>query len=251
MKKLYQRIRDSLLHLIYPAFCIHCEELLPPSGIVLCNGCSTLLEMFDPDERCARCFNIVSANDQCGHCAKKSSLFYKTGAVFPYMGPAASIIKKMKYGNQSYLAKGAGAFIITQFERMDWVIPDAIVPVPISFFHWLDRGFNQSFLLAKELAAALQVPVWNALRRSGPSLSQAGLTLEQRKLLAKKQFKLKRNYPIADKNILLIDDVITSGSTLNRCAEALYEQCPQSLSAFTFCKTEQEIGVEDNLLFRL
>ncbi len=239
MKNWLPKLRDSLMHLVYPASCIHCGEQLGPGASVLCDPCGSLLEMLDPEERCPRCFNLQGADGHCRYCAKNPSIFYRTGAVFSYMGPPASIIKKMKYGCQPHLAKGAGAFLIAQFEKMDWSMPDAIVPVPVSFFHWLERGFNQSTLLANELAKVLQVPVWDALKRSGPSLSQAGLTLEQRKLLGKKQFKLKGNYPIEDKNILLIDDVMTSGSTLNRCAEAIYQKCPQTLSALTFCKTEK------------
>lgn len=240
MKKIIQSIGHSFLHLIYPSTCIHCNESLPPDSAILCSPCGSLLELLEPAERCVRCFNLkADAEAHCKHCAKHPTLFYRTGAAFNYIGPPATIVKKMKYGCQPHLAKGAGAFLIAQFERMDWSLPDAIMPVPITFFHWLERGFNQSVLLANELAAALQIPVWNALQRTGASVSQAGLTLEQRKLLEKKQFKLKGNYPIEDKNILLLDDVMTSGTTLQRCAEVIYEKCPQSLYAFTFCKTEE------------
>jgi ComF family protein len=240
MKKIIQDLKHSFLHLVFPASCIHCHELLAPDSSVLCSGCATLLELLDPEDRCVRCFNLKTNREaHCRYCVKHPTIFYRTGAVFSYTGPPASIVKKLKYGCQPYLAKGAGAFLIAQFERLNWPIPDAIVPVPISFFHWLDRGFNQSVLLANELASALQIPVWHALKRSGSSLSQAGLSLEQRKLLGKKQFKIKGNYPIEDKHILLLDDVMTSGTTLTRCAEVLYEKCPQSLYALTFCKTEE------------
>jgi ComF family protein len=239
MIKLLEEIKHSLLHLVYPSSCLHCQELVPPATPLLCPPCASLLELLVVEERCPICFNVkAEILSHCPFCAKHPSLFLRTAAAFNYLGPAASIIKKMKYGCQPHLAKGAAAFLIAQFVELDWPIPDAIVPVPISFSHWLSRGFNQSTLLAMELSKALQVPVWEALKRSGCSVSQAGLTLEQRRLLGDKQFQLKKSFAIEDKKILVIDDVMTTGTTLNRCAEALYEKCPAALYALTFCKTD-------------
>ena len=75
------------------------------------------------------------------------------------------------------------AFLVAQLDRLGWPMPDAIIPVPLSFGRWLERGYNQSALLADEMGALLQCPVWNALKRKSGDFSQAALSLEQRKAL--------------------------------------------------------------------
>lgn len=239
MRRLFRELKNSLMHLCYPIGCLHCEELLAPDGTFLCDACGSLLQQLEGEERCQSCFNLRSqTSTHCPYCQKRPSLYYRSAAVFPFVGPAASMVKKMKYSGRPYLAKGMGAFMAAQFVQLEWPIPDAIIPVPISFSHWLSRGYNQSALLAQELANILQVPVWPILKRSGLGISQAGLTLEQRQQLEDRQFSLKNSFPIQDKVLLVIDDVTTSGSTLQKCAETLYERCPTSLYALTFCKTE-------------
>ncbi len=240
MSPLLKKLKNSLLHLVYPLHCLHCDELIIDDQSVFCKSCTSLLELIDPEERCPFCFGLNDAikAKHCSYCAKKDyQLFYRVGSAFEYRGPAASLIKKLKYANQPYLASGAGAFLAIQFDRLQWPLPDAIIPVPLSFTHWVERGYNQSELLAKSMAHFLQVPVWNAIRRHSGDYSQAGLTLSQRKSLKGKYFKLKETYSLHDKTLLIIDDVMTTGSTLQKCAEVLLEGYPASLYAMTFCQT--------------
>jgi ComF family protein len=143
----------------------------------------------------------------------------------------------MKYGNQRYLAEGMGAFLFAQFEQLGWPIPDMIVPVPISWLRRMDRGFNQSLLLAKELANYIDCPCEDILKRRSGDFSQAALSLEQRQGLVGDSFYLSDKANIKGKTILVIDDVLTSGSTLHRCAEALMEGVPNRLYGLTFCRT--------------
>lgn len=164
-------------------------------------------------------------------------MIYRRAAALEYVGPATTLIKCLKYSKQSYLAKGGGAILMAQFDRLGWPLPDAIVPVPLAWTHFLIRGYNQSALLAKEMAHLLNLPVWEALKRISGDYSQAALNLKQRKQLTLKNFKLKKGFPIADKTLLLIDDIMTSGSTLHRCAEALAKGLPARLYALTLCCT--------------
>jgi ComF family protein len=142
----------------------------------------------------------------------------------------------MKYAQQPYLAKGAAAFMVAQWANLEWPMPDIVVPVPMSFTHWLERGYNQSELLAKEIATLLDRPMVNALGRKSGDYSQAGLSISQRRSLEGSRFYLRSNQLLYDKTILLIDDVITSGTTLNRCAEALMEGHPGVVYGLSFCK---------------
>lgn len=242
MRQWLNKLKDSFLHLLYPPHCLHCKQLISHAQPLYCDTCASLCEFINPSECCPVCFgpadDYTAESNRCLSCkGQPALLFCQMGAVFDYLGPAASLIKKLKYANQPYLAKGAGAFLAAQFQRLEWPVPDAIIPVPLSFTHWLDRGYNQSELLANSLADFLQVPVWKALKRRSGDYSQAGLTWSQRQALASKKFKLKKNYSLQDKTLLLIDDVMTTRSTLYRCAEILLEGCPSRLYALTLCRT--------------
>ncbi len=161
------------------------------------------------------------------------------GAAFDYDGPAASLVKCLKYGNQYYLARGMASFLMVQFDRLKWPMPDVLIPMPIAFTHWLERGYNQSTLLAEEMGRLLQRPVWNTLKRRSGDFSQAALNLEQRKEVNNQHFQVKKGFPLQGKILLIIDDVMTSGLTLKSCTEILYLEDPAALYALTFCRASK------------
>ncbi len=239
MNALWQACKNSLYHLLYPSRCLHCQDFIPPETSLLCSSCASLLELIDPEERCQTCFAIKQNefSEHCRNCQENPTLFYQTAAAFDYIGPAATLLKKLKYSNQPYLARGLAAFLTAQFDQLSWPLPDALIPVPISFSRWLERGYNQSALIAEEMAKLLNVPVLNVLKRHSGDFSQAGLTLNQRRRLEGKSFILKKNHSLTDKTLLLIDDVMTSGTTLSKCAECLMESSPACLYALTVCQT--------------
>lgn len=238
ISKFWQNLSHSWLHLFYPSSCLHCQTLLPPSDPLLCQNCLSHLDFIDPISRCPICFN--SSEDPtfpCEECTHTPPFYTKAASVFDYIGPAATFVKKLKYSNQPYLAKGMAAYMLLQFDRLQWPLPDAIIPVPIPFSRWLSRGYNQSALLAEEISRYLNRPVLNAIKRTSGDFSQAGLNFEQRKSLEKGKFKIKKNQALAGKTLLLIDDVMTTGMTLHRCAETLIEGNPSALYALSFCRT--------------
>jgi len=240
LKNLAKNLHNSLTHFVYPAHCLYCHNFLPPAAPVLCHSCASELKLLDPIEHCQKCFNFnLEANHPiCHECLQRPSLFNKVGAAFNYEGPAAELVKQLKYYNQSYLAQGMAAFLVLQFDLLKWPLPDLIVPVPISKLHAIERGYNQSALLAVHMQKMLKVSIDNkALSHRSNTFSQSSLTLVQRKNLATKSFVLNKKANVTDKIILLIDDVMTSGLTLQRCAEALSAGGPKSIYGLTFCHT--------------
>lgn len=245
---LLSSLKKSLLHLFYPSRCIHCRCLLNPDARILCELCSELLEPIDPSERCPGCFCPLPENtsEKCTECMHDPSPFYRTGSVFEYNGPAASLVKKLKYGNRPYLAGGMGAFLFAQFNRLNWSVPDACVPVPLSRMHRFERGYNQSELLARELGRYLDCPFRNLLKRKSGDFSQAVLSGDARKSLDSTSFRPVSRNLIEGKTLLLIDDVSTTGSTLRRCGEVLAENGAGLLYALTFCRTSTTPSEIDN-----
>lgn len=234
MKKRLLSLASSFFYLIYPSTCIHCSVLLGNDFSVLCESCLHLMDLIDPAMRCSFCFSEYQ-ND-CLECKHTPSLFAGIATAFDYVGPAATLIKKLKYGNQPYLAEGCSGFLAAQFLRLEWPMPDVIIPVPISRTRQWTRGYNQSLLLSQGLSKILNIPVQDSIKRKSGDFSQAGLSRKQRLELDGKNFILKSNQNIKNKTILLVDDVMTTGSTLFRCAEALLDEQPGKMYALTFCR---------------
>lgn len=174
----------------------------------------------------------------CQACIHDPSPFLGIASVFDYSGPAAVLVRQFKYQKMDYLSKGLAAALFLQFNGLGWPLPDYLVPVPISFTKGLKRGFNQSSLLSKELGTYLKRPCKNLLKKRIGGVSQARLPLKERELLEKESFYFRDEAQIEGKTILLIDDVVTSGSTLRKCAEILVERNPACIYALTLCKTK-------------
>lgn len=234
----FKQCRDAILHLLYPPICLHCGESVNEESLIFCHQCHLLLELINPVERCLYCFssNRSSKHRLCSECVHRVPALNRIAAAFDYAGPAATLIRKMKYGNQSYLAKGAAAFLAAQLIHANWPLPEAIIPVPISFTRWLQRGYNQSLLLAKYLGELLDRPVVQALRRMNGDYSQAGMSQFQRMQLSRQSFQLIKGKNLQDRSLLLVDDVMTTGSTLRCCAETLLEECPKRIDGLTVCR---------------
>lgn len=237
--QLLRQVSNSFLELLYPSFCLHCQESLEKNQPLFCQDCLSLLELIDPKERCPYCFSAEFSplNERCCRtCSEKPPITERMAAVFDYDGPAATMITHLKYGGQSYLASGAGAYLAAQFLRLEWPMPDAIVPMPMASLRRVERGYNQSFLLAKTLEKLLDRPVHDVLERRMGDYSQAGLNHSQRLQLSSAGFALKRGTKLHDQCVLLIDDVMTTGSSLRCCAEALQSAFPKEIYALTVCR---------------
>jgi len=235
---MFKRIAQSFLNLIYPPLCLHCRRGLLNPQHLLCEDCLFILELIDPCTRCSFCFSADCETELrlCPECQKRRSILDGIGAAFDFAGPAASLIKKMKYSNMPYLNKGVAAYMAAQFCRLEWPMPDVIIPVPISLTHLFSRGYNQSALLAESLASLLNRRYCEVLKRKSGDYSQAGLDREQRMALDGEKFICRQGYDLQDKTILLVDDVMTTGSTLRRCAEALQSGYPNNIYALVFCR---------------
>jgi len=207
--------------------------------MLLCSECMDLMEEINSEERCYYCFSteITSERKVCPSCIQSPPVWSRMASALDYDGPAVSLITAMKYGNQPYIAKGAAALMASQFTKLDWPFPDIIIPVPIPFTRWMQRGYNQSWYLARYFGKLIDRPVYNVLRRRSGDYSQAGLSSEQRKELASDSFLLAKKGVLEDKTLLLIDDVMTTGTTLKCCAEVLLEGFPNNIYVMTACRS--------------
>lgn len=240
MLPLLKNFGKSFLDLVYPPLCLHCRECLDENYHIFCRTCSLLLEQIDPSTRCPFCFSIEFDQElkQCNSACKQYIKHIKRiASVFDYEGPSTSFVKHLKYGGQDYLAKGGGAYLATQFFMLDWPMPDFVIPMPMARIRKWERGYNQSELLAESFAKLISCKVSTHLKRKSGDFSQAGLNHQQRLHLNSDSFYIKNGDCLHGKVVLLIDDVMTTGSSLNCCAEALMPYFPEAIYALTLCRT--------------
>ena len=238
MKLRLKEVYSAFANFIYPSHCLHCSLRIRHSLGVFCELCSHQLELLSLVDRCPICFgeDFDKSQEICYTCFLHPPVLKRCAAVFDYTGPAASLIKQMKYGNQPYLARGIGAYLAVQWLKLNWPLPDLIVPVPLTLTHRLSRGYNQSLLIAQSMNLILGSKVKSIIRRSLFDTSQAGLNKRERLHLNAESFSLKGKADVRDQVILIVDDVITTGKTLHSCAEALNEGFPKSIYGLAFCK---------------
>lgn len=140
-------------------------------------------------------------------------------AVFRYTEGAAAAIRRFKYGNDVALARPLGRLLAGVIEHPEQYIE--IVPVPLHWFRFLQRGYNQSVMLGEELSKWTKIPVVRRLKRIRNTKHQAFLEKEDRKKNIKNAFVVRKPEQIKGKRVLLLDDVMTTGSTLAECAKIL------------------------------
>ena len=240
MLSLLAQVGKSLADLIWPPLCLHCKDPLEQGHPILCQTCLSLLTIIEAQERCPTCFTAdFNPKEQscCHRCREKPPVTDRVAAAFDYEGPAVTLVTQLKYGGHQHLAKGMGAYMAAQFVRLDWPMPDCIIPMPISRLRRMERGFNQSYLIAEALSLILQVPVRDVLKRRSGDYSQAGLNYHQRlQLMQDEAIYVKEGTKLHDQNVLLIDDVMTTGRSLQCSAKALFEAYPKEIYALTFCR---------------
>jgi ComF family protein len=142
-------------------------------------------------------------------------------SVFRYEGGVRALVHAFKFRGQSSLSKTLGEQLFNCYEEYD-LRADVIVPVPLAPSRRRSRGYNQATMLAQELSQSTGLPVTDALRRVGHAKPQAtSASAEERRANVVGAFEANRRADVTDHRVLIVDDVATTGATLNACAEAL------------------------------
>ena len=148
------------------------------------------------------------------------------------------LIHRLKYNREIWIVKTLGRILVQGLEdvRFSGQDFDAIVPVPLHQKRLREREFNQAALLAGQLSRASGLPVRDVLVRSRYTGTQTALDRAERRQNLRNAFSLRKNADVTDQNLLLIDDVLTTGSTLDACAAILLEQGAESVRALTLAR---------------
>lgn len=233
---------DALLAILLAPTCAACGVALdtPIRGAV-CRSCWDAIRPMSPPY-CRTCgdtlasWRIISAlESRCARCRRRPPLVRLTRAIGPYEGSLRAIIHAFKYDPRPSLARPLA-------ERMrgtaDGVLTAAaaLVPVPLHPARERARGFNQ----ARELARALDLPVLDALRRLRPTPPQADLPAARRHANVKGAFALTPRCRVSGLTLVLVDDVSTTGATLNACASVLLAAGARDVRALTAARAVRQ-----------
>jgi ComF family protein len=224
----------GLVHLLYPNTCWVCGQDLTEDQDGFCTPCRTALTI-DPHPTCPRCSSSVgpyaNLEDGCNQCRNVSFGFDRVLRLGPYEGLLREVILRLKNWHGEGLAEVVGKLWARHAaEKLLPEKPDVVVPVPLHWRkHW-QRGYNQSQVLARALATHLRLPCrsrWlRRVRSTPPQTSQAP---SARRENVRAAFRACRGLNLKGKTILLVDDVLTTGSTASEAARALRSTRPAQI----------------------
>jgi ComF family protein len=205
---------DTLKGLFFPKRCPFCGEIMK-EAMNCCEKCEQQL----PYVREGICLNC--GNDPCC-CNKNDFCFDKVIVPFYYDLGCAYAIKQMKFHNKQHFAKNLSFYLEKRLKHcIDVNDIDIVTAVPMCSSDKKKRGYNQSEELAKELAKRINKKSENIIVKKSKTRKQHSLNRAQRQANLKDCFKVLNGIDLTDKTILLCDDVITTGSTLNECSIVL------------------------------
>ncbi len=218
----------SLFDIFFPPVCPLCEEDLMDG--ILCGACrGKLLSKKIKGPFCAVCgIPFIAYGDVpeshsgrvCGRCITEKTPFKEARSAFAYEGAVLEAVHRFKYGGAVTLAGYLGRLAADGAEFS--ARPDVVVPVPLHRKRLRKRGFNQSLLLAREVAKKFSIHVdYRNLKRVRETEPQVNLRVRERESNIKGAFEVKDGSAFMGKTVLLVDDVLTTGSTVRECAKTL------------------------------
>ena len=214
---------NKILDLIYPPVCGICGKI---NNNNLCKKCEMELKKYQN-------IKIIIDDEEL-----EDKYFNELMYIFKYEGLIRKLIIDYKFNDKSYLYLTFVNFLIKNQKLFENIKKyDTIIPVPISKKRFKNRGYNQSLLVANEIAKKFNLKLMNnCLFKTKNIIEQSKLNKEEREQNIKSAFELKNKHLIQNKNILIFDDIYTTGSTVNECSKVLKLAHPKKIGVLTIAK---------------
>lgn len=217
---------------LFPQPCILCNAA-SGNELYLCPDCLSDLP-FHRDEYCPQCGLPSTNNLICGACIASPPDFDATKSIFRYEYPISQLVQHYKYGQQLHLGNLFAKLL--QHKLSAHKLPDLIIPMPLHQKRLAERGFNQSLEVAKIVGKALNISLdYTACLRTKYSPPQASLPLRQRATNIKGAFTCTKS--LTGLRIALIDDVMTTGASLNALAKAVKTKGASHVECWVIART--------------
>ena len=222
------RFFHAAADLLFPSSCVHCADAIEGSPHdFLCAACTQELLPCQPPA-CKICgypfYGMLAGPRVCPHCAELSPLFDEGKSLLLAKGPARSLLHALKYQRGFYVLQDLRRMVTDSRHFLQYLDGAILVPVPLHRTKQRERGFNQSELIAHMLATAAEgrAQVQTLLLRRRYTQTQTRLNQSERDRNVKNAFALAPDTVLSVNQVyILVDDVFTTGSTLNACASVL------------------------------
>ncbi len=223
-------LADAIWEFFFPTphICVLCEKNVDIIG--LCENCR---ERYGLKKlrygTCGRCGTFGVRAERCGVCRHWPGYLLGAKSLWPYQEEVRQGIAGFKYRNEPWRGRIYG-------EALADLLPkeaELIVPVPLHTGRLHERGYNQSALLAKYLSQAVGVPWANVLKRVYATPHQVGLSRDERRTNLRNAFVLSSPQEIQNRYVVIVDDVLTTGSTIEACAKVLHQGGAKGIFALT------------------
>jgi ComF family protein len=233
---------QTILDILYPVRCPICGEIVIPKGNYICIPCKERLS-YITEPRCKRCSKPIEREEKeyCNDCERKTHHFHQGYAVWVYDKAMQHSLAEFKYHSKKEYAK----FYIQEMlhyyrDTIKKLSPDVIVPIPIHKSKYRERGYNQADILAQGLGKELKLPVLsNLLIRNKKTLPQKQLSDKERLRNLQEAFEFNQKEAIGFSKeitkVLLVDDIYTTGSTIEACANVLQSFGIKDICFITVC----------------
>lgn len=227
--------------MLYPRTCIGCGKPSPETFRYLCWDCWSEAARIEPPF-CGLCGDPVAGSIEhdyiCYSCSGEKPFFDAARSVIRYDGVMGEALRQLKYEKALWLACDMAELLLSclqaEYPGREF---DLVVPVPLHHVRRRDRSYNQSSVLAYELAKRLHCRMsLGILRRIRPTATQTNLTAAQRLSNVNNAFQSQRKKWLAGRRVLLVDDVMTTGATVNACARALKKGGATSVHVLTVAR---------------
>ena len=238
----------GLVSLLFPADCKICQHSLEPFNLTfICKDCWDKVEWVKAPYcfQCSKPLSLSSAFQNislllCPECRRNNTYFEKLFVPTLYEGVMKKAIHLLKYNKKRGILRSLEKIIKTYFSCVDFSFHhlDLVVPIPLHRKKLEERGFNQAELIARIITKYFQIPlIKNNLQRVKATVTQTTLSKKERERNIKGAFKVKNKDKFQAKNILLVDDVYTTGTTIKEAAKVLKKAKVKEIYVFTLART--------------
>ena len=243
LRKSADFVLQNIKDICFPPHCICCEGQLLNSRLLICTKCLASIQ-FQKEPFCSRCGKMFigreGSSHLCSSCIKKSPFFTCARSLFIYDDRIASLVHKLKY-----LCNTSGLDTFAKLKNNSAALQklydfDYIFPVPLHDKRLKKRGYNQAQLLARTFFRLEKDKIKNdVLIRTRDTPPQTGLNGAERRKNLRNAFSIRNEKKISGKSILLVDDVYTTGSTVNECARVLVKAGASRVDVLTLARVRE------------
>jgi ComF family protein len=236
-----KRLLNDVCDIVFPPRCLSCAENTLSAKETFCSSCLGKIR-FISGSLCPICgmpfFASPAQSHICGNCLENRPFYTQARAMAGFETIIMDAIHKFKYGrNITVGAALASCMADFSFPDFNYSKYSLLIPVPLHIKRLRERGFNQSLLLARKLGKKHRLPVnFSLLKRHKFTLTQTGLNKTEREKNIKGAFAVADIQKIRGKNIILIDDVYTTGATINECAKVLLKAGAEQVAVLTLAR---------------